>query len=514
MTTSKPQTQTKPTVSNRRRIWLFRGAAVVLGFMPLLMFELLCLAAGWGKAELADDPFVGFDSVRPLFVLEQPGRQYKVPAARQPFFNAESFAADKPADEFRIFVLGGSTVHGRPFARQTSLTQWLEIRLNHTDPSRKWRVINCGGVSYASYRLRPILQEVLQHDADLIILYTGHNEFLEDHTFQHIKHRSSVWNTTMQAAASLRSFNVLRTAFVQPVEGGSQQARPLLPTEVQALLDYRGGLEKYHRDDAWQQGVIDQYRYNLQLMVQMARRHKTPLLLINPASNFRDSPPFKSQHQASLTAAEKAIWQQHLDQARKHFQREDYNLRLAAAELENACKIDPLHAGGWYTLAHCYDETGQPDKARHAYLQAKELDVCPLRILQPMNRIVLDLAATGQIPLVDAQQLFEEKSRHGITGSDWFLDHVHPSVRGHQLLAAACADKLASMKLMKPPRDAAANNTAIEAAYAKHLQTIDGFYFQKGADRLRALRNWAAGRAIIAEPVETPPDAPVHDTGS
>ena len=33
-------------------------------------------------------------------------------------------------------------------------------------------------------------------------------------------------------------------------------AQPSLPNreEVEALLDYRGGLEQYHRDDAWRRG--------------------------------------------------------------------------------------------------------------------------------------------------------------------------------------------------------------------------------------------------------------------
>ena len=44
-------------------------------------------------------------------------------------------------------------------------------------------MINCGGVSYASYRLGPILDEVLGYEPDLIMLYTGHNEFLEARTY-------------------------------------------------------------------------------------------------------------------------------------------------------------------------------------------------------------------------------------------------------------------------------------------------------------------------------------------
>ncbi len=488
--------------TSRRRLWLFRCLAVLLGLVPLLLFEIICIAAGWGQPGRAEDPLVGFDSIRPLFVLNDAGDRYEIPEARQRFFNPQSFARQKPANEFRIFVLGGSTVNGRPYAHETSFAKWLEIRLAKTDPSRNWRVINCGGVSYASYRLTPVLEEVLQHDADLVILYTGHNEFLEDRTFDHIKNRSGVWNSVIQTAGNLRTFNVARAAFLAASDGDAKEARPLLPTEVQALLDYRGGLEKYHRDEAWQQGVMQQYRYNVQQMVQQCRASGTPLILINPAANLRDSPPFKSQHSSGLSDAELRAWQQHFDQARKYFGREEYNLHRAATELEQACEIDPLHAGAWYTLARCYEETGRADEAKEAYILAKDLDICPLRILQPMQQTVHEISQQEDVLLIDAQDLFAARSRNGITGSDWFLDHVHPSIRGHQLLAGACADKMLELNLAPPPADEDRTQAAIEAAYADHLQSIGSSYYQTGAGRLQSLKEWAAGRAVL------PPEDP------
>ena len=114
-------------------------------------------------------------------------------------------------------------------------------------------MVNCGGISYASYRLVPILEEVLGYEPDLIILYTGHNEFLEDRTFDHIAGRGRLVNASLEAASRLRTFTLLREGYLR-LHGMSSsdppESRPILPTEVEALLDYRGGLEAYHRDDA------------------------------------------------------------------------------------------------------------------------------------------------------------------------------------------------------------------------------------------------------------------------
>ena len=164
----------------RARRWSLRLAAIGLGVLPFLLGELLCIACGWGRTADYDDPFVGFQSVHPLFVLNDDGDRYEIPPSRYRFFAPDSFPETKSPDEFRVFCLGGSTVQGHPYSLETSFTSFLEIALHEADPARRWRVVNCGGISYASYRLLPILHECLQHDPDLIILCTGHNEFLED----------------------------------------------------------------------------------------------------------------------------------------------------------------------------------------------------------------------------------------------------------------------------------------------------------------------------------------------
>ncbi|MCH8923636.1 MAG: SGNH/GDSL hydrolase family protein [Planctomycetes bacterium] len=488
---------------SRARWWLFFLVAVSLTLALLPAFEGLCVVCDWGRPELHDDPFVGFRSVRPLFVPSEDEASYEIPKARQMFFRPQSFAAEKPAGEFRVFCLGGSTVQGRPYAVETSFTSWLEISLQAADPGRSWHVINCGGVSYASYRLTMILEEVLAYEPDLIILYTGHNEFLESRSFDHIKHRGELSNAAIDGASRLRSFTLVREAYLRmrgissddPLEG-----RPLLPTEVEALLDGFGGLEKYHRDEDWHRGVIAQYRFNLQRMIELAHDAAVRVILVNPASNIRDTPPFKSQHQGDLTADELAEWESLCAAARQHLHGDDYDVRESAKLFEQACQIDALHAGTFYTLGHCYLAMGKTDLARAALLRAKELDVCPLRILAPMNQAVLESAESTDTPLVDAQDLFERASPDEIVGARWLVDHVHPSITGHQLLADALADELVSLGLVTPRADW---QEAKNRLYRQHRESLDELYFLQGSKRLEAVKKWARGRVEVSiEPSE------------
>ena len=178
-------------------------------------------------------------------------------------------------------------------------------------------------------------------------------------------------------------------------------------------------------------------------------------------------------------------------------------MHAAIAKLEEACQIDPLHAGGWYTLAECYRSVGRMDDARDAYLKAKELDVCPLRILQPMNQAILDVVRETRAPLVDIQGLFEQQSSHGIIGSDQLVDHVHPGFKGHQQIADALAEKLIELGVFRPAPDWQANK---RLAFQQQLDSLDDFYYIQGEHRLKNLRLWARGRAKRIRPTPSTSD--------
>ncbi|NQT14328.1 MAG: SGNH/GDSL hydrolase family protein, partial [Planctomycetes bacterium] len=459
----------------------------------------------WGRPTHRDDPFVGFHSVHPLFVLNEEHTRYQVAPSRLDFFRPESFAREKTPGEFRIFCLGGSTVQGRPFAIETSFPTWLELGLEAANPERKWEVVNCGGVSYASYRLVPILEEVLEYEPDLVLVYTGHNEFLEDRTYAHIKQVPRIVARPCELLLRTRTYTLLREGHVR-LRGRPDEAapdgRPVLASEVDAMLEYRGGLDEYHRDDKWRRDVIEHFRFNLRRMVDLADNAGVPLLLVNPVSNLRDSSPFKTQHRDGLTPEELQRWEALVAEAADHY---DTNAYQAATVLEKALEIDDQHAGLHYLLAKCYDASGVLDRARRAYLEAKELDICPLRILEPMNQSVLDVARRTDTPLVDVRKLYEDLTDSGIPGGYGLLDHVHPSIPGHQLIANALADELVRQGVVHPVPDWKENR---DRRFREHLASLDDLYFAKGVERLERLRCWTQGKADGVRPASGPPEPP------
>ncbi|MHB8900971.1 MAG: SGNH/GDSL hydrolase family protein, partial [Thermoguttaceae bacterium] len=292
--------------------------------------------------------------------------------------------------------------------------------------------------------------------------------------------------------ARTRTCQLLHRLWRSGAAGGGEAAeagRPVLPDEVDAMLEYRGGLERYHRDEKWRRDIVDHYRYNLRRMVAMARQAGVPVLLVNPVCNLRDCPPFKNQHRDGLTAEELQRWQSLVTQAGELAAK---NSAESVRLLEEALRIDDRHAGLRFMLAKTYDAMGDRARARQEYIAAKENDVCPLRILEAMNQAVLETAADTGSPLVDVRRMYDEISEGGIPGNMYLVDHVHPSIEGHQLIADLIASKLSLMGVVHPRPDWRERRNK---AFRAQLDSLTDLYFARGQQRLDALRCWTQGKA-------------------
>ncbi len=471
---------------------------VLVGLLlPVLLELLLRLFLPAGLA--GRDPFVGFSRLNPLFVPARSAQGEALLAtatAKERWFNPQQFPAVKPAGTIRIFTLGGSTTFGHPWADPTSFSGWLrELLARRAAPGRSYEVVNAGGVSYASYRVVNVLRELLRYDPDLIVIMTGHNEFLESRTYGELLADSGTLGFRVREQASrLASYRLLGLAWDKlrgepdgkTAAGRGQSAGNLLPAEVSTLLDQSAGLELYQRDTLFAAGVAGHYRYNLERMKALCREAGVPLLFLGLVDNRKDFSPFKSRHREGLTTQELERFGAAMSAG----------LALAAqgrleeglAGLREALSIDSLHAAARFYAGRMLLDAGDTTAAAAQLLAARELDICPLRAPGPIHQALREATRGADADLIDLPALFASLSPGALVGDEWLIDHIHPRPAGHLLIATEILGWMREKGLAEGeqpgPRELAALRDSV-------LASLPPEYFRKGVINLAKVLLWA-----------------------
>jgi tetratricopeptide (TPR) repeat protein len=483
----------------RLSLWKKLSFSLLVVLVVFTFLELTLLLLGVAPVTVDSDPFVGFASELPLYVpqTDAAGRVWMVTAEnKRSLFNDQRFLRSKPRGTFRVFCLGGSTTYGRPYDDQTSFARWLREFLPAADDSRQWEVVNAGGISYASYRVAALMEALARYQPDLFIVYTGHNEFLERRAYAAMLH-TPPWVRGLHARlAGLRTYAVLRRSIrarSAEIARGVEQ-RDLLPAEVDAILDRSHGLDLYHRDQVFARRVIRHYRISLERMVAVARYAGAEVLLVAPAANLRDFEPFKSQHREGLSPQQREAWQGLVHRAGSAFEDGDYRSSLAA--LDEAARIDDRYARLHFLRGRVLGRLGRWREARSAFVRARDEDVCPLRALTPVQRVVREVAAGERVPLVDFAEFVARRADYGIPGSDWFVDHVHPTIKGHRLLALELVDAMRERGLLNSRADRLRDR--VDDITDRVMEGLDSRAHADALRNLAKVMRWAGKTEVAA----------------
>ncbi len=430
--------------------------AVVTVTVLLLLLEGVLALLGV-KPQLYDrDPYVGFSTQIPLFVESRNAAGEPVMATarnRLEFFNPQQFAKVKAAGTYRIFSMGGSTTYGHPYSDPTSFNGWLREFLMAMVPQRKFEVINAGGISYGSYRVAQLMEELIHYKPDLFLIYCGHNEFLERRIYGQVNRTPRAFQGLAGWAWHLRSATALQrvVAPIRRLDRAEAAAQNVLASDPVTMLDNSLGPTAYQRDDNQREQTFQHYQFNLRRMIDIARSVGAKVIFVTPASNYREVSPFKSEHRTGLSDEDRRRWKELYDAARADFTNPvpGHALEsLAAAE-----KIDDRAANLYFVRGRVLEKLSRFEEAKAAYQRAIDEDVCPLRGPSQIRRILAEVTQERHVPLVDFQSFVESKSEHSIPGASLFLDHVHPTIDGYRLLALELLKAMEQEHLVTPNWD-------------------------------------------------------------
>jgi tetratricopeptide (TPR) repeat protein len=482
--------------------------AVVTSLVALVVFfgllEGVLVLVGVEPALRSGDPFVGFVSNAPLFAeqTDPDGRSILTTARNKlSLFNAQQFPREKAPGTTRIFCLGGSTTYGRPYDDTTSFAGWLRELLPVADPGQSWEVINVGGISYASYRVARLMEELVLFEPDLFVIYSGHNEFLEDRTYAKLRDLPVAVRSAAAVLARTRTWaatsSLLSRLGALPA---SPQGRPVrLPGEVKTLLDRSAGPERYERDDALRDQILEHYRISLARIAEIAGGAEAGVVFVAPASNLKDCAPFKSQHTSGLGEAERSASEASLSTALERMRDAEWSEALAV--LDEAIAVDPRFAELHYRRGRVLLALGRHEEAGAALRRARDEDVCPLRALTSMREALAGVARDKGATLVDFVDVVEQRALaeqgHRIPGRESFLDHVHPTIAANGALAVALIQSMIGMGVVQP----AARRSPRTQSSRSPTPTFSRLFPSAGAKRSRP------GKPFV-EPCTRIPGAP------
>jgi tetratricopeptide (TPR) repeat protein len=419
-----------------RRLWLFRIIAItVIPALLLLLVEVGLRIAGYGYPASA------------IITCQVKGEDAYCENAKftWQFFPKEiardifpfTFAADKPDNTYRIFVLGASAAQGAP-AGEYCFGRMIEVMLRHKYPKVNFEVHTLAMTAINSHVVLKIAEECAGHQSDLFVVYLGNNEVVGPYGAGTIFAPISSNLSFIRAQIAFRA-----TMFGQLLNDLLESAGTRKDSRV-AWGGMKMFLEKQVRADSDElQIAYRHYRKNLEDIAQVSQKMNIPIIFSSVGCNLKDSPPFASLHRADITENQKNNWDKLYQEA---ITLEAAGKYTEAVNLYHATeKIDETYADLQFRLGQCYQAISQYEKAKERYIKARELDTLRFRPDRQINEIIRDVADNRQddgIYFVDTAGLLEANSPNGTPGEELFYEHVHFNFTGNYLVAKTIFEQI------------------------------------------------------------------------
>ena len=309
----------------------------------------------------------------------------------------DGFAKNKKEDTFRIFVLGGSTTAGFPHSPNGSFPRLLKNMLKDEYPKTNFEVINLGISAVNTITIRDIIDDVIQEEPDLIVLYTGHNEYYG--ALGPSSNISSYYNLWLaRLLLDLKNFKTVQlvedliSAIIDSFKGENRSNKTLMSKIAgQNLVPLNS--EEYDKGTA-------QFKENISYILSVCHEYKIPTLIGTLASNLMQEPLCKYSGCDDLV--------------------KDFSSVISQLDEDSRAKL--------YSI--------------------KDKDELRFRAPEEFNQIISEQAKSSKSKIFDVQGAFEEYSLKNIIGSSLMMDHLHPTLNGNMIIAKIIMDEIIRSKLI------------------------------------------------------------------
>ncbi len=346
----------------------------------------------------------------------------------------------------RIFCLGESTMAGFPYEYNATPPSMLKDRLTTLFPSDTIEVTNVGMSAVGTTVVRDLIGDLVHYEPDLFVIYVGHNEFYG--VFgpgSSAPLAGSPWLTRVHLSLMrFRVYLLLRDGLAALQDALSSDRRANGTTLMEQMV---GTGEIAFNSELYRRG-LSIYRDNIEAIIDVAQSHHVPILFSTLVSNLRDQVPFVSVFAAGTTESMKVEWNR--AKTSGDSLAETGQFVDAIEVLHRAVAIDSMNASGYYSLGKTLEAAGHYEKARQAFIKAKDRDALRFRASEEFQEALLDICQRRAVPVARVDSAFAAASAHGIIGRELILEHVHPNIWGYLLMAHTWADAMKANAMLRP----------------------------------------------------------------
>lgn len=418
------------------RLWIMRLLAVLLiPTATLGLAEFTLRAVGFGHSTKFFLP-QEVNGEEYMFVNQSYTKRFFPPTlARAPI--PQKFLKNKPEGTFRIFIFGESAANGDPDPAY-GFGRHLEILLEERYPDINFEVICTAVTAINSHAILPIARECTELQGDAWILYMGNNEMVGTFGAGTIFGAKAPALSMARGTLAIKSTRIgqFMESLVQRT-GGNKQT----PDSWGGIAMFTDNLLR--PNDPGRLQVYQNFQANLEDIVGAGQKAGIPVILSTVGSNLLDCAPFASVHAKSLPEESLSKWDS-LFQEGKSLEASG-SFQQALGLYAQAAKIDATFAELQYRIGRCLAMTGNWEEARAALELARDNDALVVRADTRINEIITEVAShdtTGNVTLIDTENLIGRESPGGIPGQALFYEHVHYTLQGNHRLAMIFAENL------------------------------------------------------------------------
>jgi tetratricopeptide (TPR) repeat protein len=429
----------------RKKTIIFKILAILLPFLVLFILEITLRVFHYGN----DLGLFMEARNHPDYLVLNPAasKRYFINESYAPTGNSELFKKDKDDSTLRIFVLGESTTIGYPFFHNGSFHRWLQYRLMRSFPDRQFEIINLSLTAVNSYTVLGFARELVRYKPDVVLIYTGHNEFygtLGVGSSNHIGNSTGI-NRLMLLLRQLRLVQLLSNVY--------QKIKNLPASEEkysgQTLMQRMVGDQKIPYDSKLFYQGVNQFVSNMNETLELFNKNHIPVFISNLVCNDRDLKPFVSIPPDSVRfpgfGKNLALGISAYDQG---------NWASASHYLQMADKMYNEHALCNFYLGNLSVVQGDQSKAKFYFTRARDLDGLRFRAPSLINDTISKLCSRfSYVHLVDMKTAFEDSSVHQIIGNELMLEHVHPNLKGYAIMSDVFYKALKKEHIISPEKE-------------------------------------------------------------